>query len=219
MPTPRPGRVLLTLLLVLPLAVVADTDITAASRQLAQALQAEPVVSGQFSQQRQLHGIEKPLVSSGRFVYWRDQGIYWQTDQPFPQAITYARDQTVRWAAPGIPAGERSDSRRDRQFRQMLLTLFSFDLQRLQQQFETRWHIDLPHWQLQLTPLDNIARRALSRASLSGGRFIEHLEIVSARGETLRIDFSDLHSEAAISHQRCVNQFGYSIDQCQQLTR
>lgn len=206
-------------LLLAALALQASAEKTNAVEQLTEQLQAERIISGQFIQQRWLEGLDKPLQSEGQFTYWRDQGIYWQTDQPFPQAITYSRDKTTVWKQPGLPVGTASNTRRDKHFRTILLSLFSFDIDQLQQQFSSRWTLDDSAWQLQLTPTHTIAQRAIKQASLSGAEHIEHIEIISGNGETLQIHFSNLQRLESISHQQCVNQFDYSIDHCQQLTQ
>jgi hypothetical protein len=186
--------------------------------QLSETLRSAEVVSGQFTQLREIKGLNKPLQSSGHFIYWRDRGIYWHTELPFPQAITYTQQHTISWTAPGIPSKDKHNSRKDKQFRQMLLTMFSFDLSQLEQQFSSQWQIDEPQWQLLLTPSNRLTRRGLQSATLSGQQFIQQILIINPQGEQLQISFSDMLASTGISQTSCIDQFGFSAEDCQSLS-
>ena len=220
-----PPRLYLTLLLLFTVcpAGLASQDQNQVQNQkveqLVKKMQAIPLITGAFNQHRSIEGLAKPLLSSGSFIYWQDQGIYWQTDKPFSQAITYVKNKTITWRSPGIPAGIESNSNRDKHFRRILLSLFTFDVRQLQQQFNTHWQFSGQQWQLSLTPKDTITRYALDRAQLSGAEHIQRIDIISARGEQLTIDFLDIQPLSNSSHDMCVNQFGFRIDTCKQLVQ
>jgi outer membrane lipoprotein-sorting protein len=182
--------------------------------ELSQSLRSNLIVKGQFTQQRFVKGLNQPLISEGEFIYWRDKGIYWQTDRPFPQATTYKADKTIVWTAPGVADDKKNNSRRDKQFRKILLSMFSFDIKQLQQRFDTEWNISNQQWQLQLTPKDKMTRRAIESAHLEGQQFLQKITINNRNGEQLIIQFLNMQAENSIPKNSCVSQFGFNIDEC-----
>lgn len=184
---------------------------------LIQRLQQTALVAGDFNQQRTVPGLTQALRSKGNFIYWRGQGIYWNTQQPYPQAITYSRNKTTLWQAPGIAFAGKNSGSRDHHFRRLLLALFSFDRVQLDEQFHSQWQINDKHWQLNLRPKNPITRRAIDSASLSGTDFIEQLQIVTSNGEQLLIEFSQNRKLAQAEQSLCIDFFGFSIDDCKQM--
>lgn len=186
---------------------------------ISQLIRSIHLISGSFEQQRKLPELNKPLISTGHFIYWKDQGIYWQTDTPYRQATTYSKEKTIIWKSPGIPAGEASNSSRDKHFRRILFSLFDFDLRQLEQKFETQWSIAAQQWQLDLIPSDTITRHAISSARLVGSDHIQQIEMTGSNNEKIVINFSQTQISNHSSHDMCVNKFGFSINTCNQLAR
>ena len=184
---------------------------------LTQRLKGEAIISGSFTQLRFAKDLKTPLSSNGHFIYWRDKGIYWQTNAPFPQAITYTTQKTIHWKSPGVPIKSKKNNRRDKHFREILLSLFSFDTDLLEEKFSTLWDISDQQWELELTPINTLTRRALDNARLSGNEYVQHIVLVTSQGNKLDMTFSDVEPLNEITHQQCTTLFGLSINRCNDL--
>lgn len=184
---------------------------------LTQKLKTDAIIHGKFIQRRFVKDLQQPLSSSGHFIYWRDKGIYWQTDIPFPQAITYSTKRTTHWKALGVPLKSKKNSRREKHFRNVLLSLFSFDIELLEKKFTTHWEISDQEWQLELTPAGNLTRRALDNAQLFGDTYIQNIALTTSQGDKLDITFDEIGPLEKITHQQCVNLFGFSVNDCNDL--
>lgn len=179
------------------------------------ALAAHEVVRGRFSQQRQVPGLEQPLVSGGAFLFWRSGGLHWQTEQPFPLVTVLRQDATLQYdpgaqERPDVLAG-RSETLR----RELLLDLFRFDRRRLAANFEQAWQVgEDGSWELLLTPKRGMLRRALTDVRMRGAGLVEYLRINYADGGYLVLTFSDQRVLEEPPAAAC-GEFQFTEAQCQ----
>ncbi|MEM1154791.1 MAG: outer membrane lipoprotein carrier protein LolA, partial [Pseudomonadota bacterium] len=178
---------------------------------ISQKLSTFTVMRGHFSQLRHLDGLDGGLRSSGQYVFWRDHGVYWHTEQPIERAVTYRRDVTLNWQS-----GEPVTSHRpgEASFRRILMGIFSFDLKQLEQEFELQWRIGDSDWLLQLVPRQSGTRRFLSSLSLYGSGTISGMEMVRSNGEVVVVRFSETVAQTELPLQDCLSLFAFSEQQC-----
>jgi hypothetical protein len=172
------------------------------------------VVVGEFEQRRSVAHLNKPLLSSGKFIYWKTQGLYWQTDKPHQQAQTFGKDRNISWSAPGIEDPKPTKRNRQKHFSRILLALFSFDTQQLDDQFDSQWYVSGDHWRLELKPRKKLTRHVIDSASMSGSTHIERLDIFTAKDEQLSIDYLNSVEKQNLSQQQCITLFGLNADNC-----
>ena len=184
--------------------------------EIADKIRSHTVVRGEFEQLREVPGLPGGLRSQGEFTFWREHGIYWATLQPVHRQITYRSDQTLAWPEEdGTP--QTLNSRQDRQLRGLLMSVFSFDLQQLEQDFSSHWSIDGDHWGVTLTPRSHSTRRFLESVTLGGSDTLSSLRIASRNGEVLSTQFRQLSSPDRLSASDCTALFAYSASECEQL--
>jgi outer membrane lipoprotein-sorting protein len=201
------------LLVILCSAVYATNPEGAPGREIAARLALHDIVQGQFEQWRGVEGLSKPLASTGRFFFWRERGIYWSTETPVKQALTYRNDKTLQWQ-PGAETPLELRSPGDAHFRRMLLAIFSFNLEQLANQFELRWLGQEASWQVDLLPRKRSVQRALRQVSLRGSEYVEQLVMTDVAGQVLRIDFSAVATPPAIGLLQCADLFAWSPGEC-----
>ena len=175
------------------------------------------VVRGSFIQTRELENAAASLRSEGRFIFWRDHGVHWATQQPVQIAKIYRHDKTLVIEDDGENAPP-SEVRgvRERHFRETLLTVFSFDRDRLAQRFEQEWRVQGRNWRLFLTPKNRSLQSYLSMIELWGAGTIHGLRIYS--DEILTLEFRDTRTSDSLGIEDCVSSFAYSTEQCESLT-
>ncbi|MDZ7785407.1 MAG: outer membrane lipoprotein carrier protein LolA [Halioglobus sp.] len=175
------------------------------------------VVRGNFIQTRELDNAAASLRSQGRFIFWRNHGVYWETQQPVQIARIYRHDKTLVIEDDGgnAPPGEMRGVR-DRHFRETLLTVFSFDKDRLAQRFEQEWGAQGRNWRLFLTPKNRSLKSYLSMIELWGAGNIHGLRIYN--DEILTLEFHDTRASESLGIEDCVSGFAYSTEQCVSLT-
>jgi hypothetical protein len=157
-------------------------------------------LAGQFVQERHLTGASAPLRAEGRFLLAPGKGLIWRSEKPF-------KTTTVITAAGIIQKIEQSESLRLpaerlpflRKFYDMLSGALAGNLAALQQDFIVMRDGDGRAWRMILQPMrpDDSMAAQISSITLSGGQFVETVEIRKTGGDWDRLVFSDQKTSTA----------------------
>jgi hypothetical protein len=168
-------------------------------------LQSHQSISGRFQQRRQLQGLPRPIDSSGSFIFWRGQGLYWETLAPFYQATTFTRDETITWLTPaGAAEAAQPGDPAQQTISRVLLAVFSADMAMLERLFESDWRVDGEGgWSLLLTPRNDTIKKAIDHARLEGAGHVRQLQVKTASGDLNTLVFEQVVSPATITPDQC----------------
>ncbi len=167
-------------------------------------LQQHPIVQGDFTQRRQLSGLPRAIESSGRFIFSRQHGLYWETLQPFYQATTFGVDDLIYWDSidgPALEAGPRDPVQQ--YVSQVMLSLFSADMGELDKLFNSQWHGDVNNWSLQLLPAQTAVARIIARVQLRGGQYLRSLSVETRSGDRNTLLLDRITIPATLSPSQC----------------
>lgn len=188
---------------ILPQRVYAD-DTAVASEQISRQMRQYQVVKGRFEQWRNLTGIPRPIRSSGRFIYWRKHGLYWETQKPISQASTFTSDAIIHWQSDtATRQADRSSSPVQKHISRILLAVFGGDLQALEKLFDSRWSSAAEHWIVDLTPTATTVKQVIQKITLSGGDYINSLSLDASNGDTTQIHFTHISAFAHPATDDC----------------
>lgn len=167
-----------------------------------QALLAKPdVLCGRFDQTKQLAGMKKPLLSSGRFCVAAGKGVLWRTLQPFPSTLRLTRDEILQMQ--GDRVAVRVDAKQEptvRVINNMLFSLLAGDLGQLETLFDGEGKVQDKQWSVALKARDAGLARVIAGVSLEGGAFVKQITLYEANGDRTSITFSAMQTgEAAIA--------------------
>lgn len=161
----------------------------------------EPVrtLSADFVQRRELKGIRKPLVSSGHVTLVKGRGVLWDQSEPFVQKTTITR-RGMLLELEGRKSAETPSSPGARVYAEMIEGLLEGDAKALEPRFSVAGISALPggRWRLVLKPGDAALQRAFSRISVTGGRYVEALELESPDRERTTVEFSHIVGNGAV---------------------
>jgi outer membrane lipoprotein-sorting protein len=164
-----------------------------------QAMLAKPEqLCGRFEQTKQLAGMKKPLVSSGRFCVVAGKGVLWRTLKPFPNTLHLKKDEIVHMQ------GERVSMRLDaskeptvRMINSVLFSLLAGDLKQLDTLFEVDGAITDTGWKVALKARSAALARAIGAISLEGGAYVRTIHMNEESGDKTEIVFSDIKTGPA----------------------
>ena len=155
----------------------------------------EPVrtLSADFVQRRELKGIRKPLVSSGHVTLVKGRGVLWDQSEPFVQKTTITR-RGMLLELEGRKSAETPSSPGARVYAEMIEGLLEGDAKALEPRFSVAGISALPggRWR------DAALQRAFSRISVTGGRYVEALELESPARERTTVEFSHIVGNGAV---------------------
>lgn len=119
-------------------AVVAPAD-GAAGNPLVRAGSQADVLRGSFRQEKHLAELDRPLVSSGRFLMARDHGLIWEIERPFESTLIIGRQHMVqRIDGRQTLRLSRAEQPGLRVVAAVLMAVFQADMDRLRDFFDIR---------------------------------------------------------------------------------
>lgn len=161
-------------------------------------------LQGKFEQEKQLAKIKKPLKSRGRFVLKRGQGVLWRTDVPIQSVLVMTRDAVrVIKSDRTVMSISLTEQPGLRLMGKIVFAVFAADVEEIRQSFEIvsgQAKAGEP-WQVTLKPRDAGVAKVIKSISLSGGEYVQTLEIVEQNSDLTRIRFTDVDSTRPISEE------------------
>ncbi len=142
------------------------------------------LVRAEFTQEKRVQGMSKPLLSEGRLVFSRAHGVLWQIERPYRASYALTGTHMIETAADGtrrvMAAAELPGMAEvSRVFRAVL----GADLAVLTAQFRIEATGAPARWQLRLTPRSDALAKAVTVIVLAGGEFLERIEIDETAGD------------------------------------
>jgi len=158
------------------------------------------VIKGPFIQEKHLRALPQPLLSKGRFVLARDQGLLWRLQTPLRQdyrisAAGIARRDPGGWQAlPGKSAGAEQN--------RLFFAVLQGDSSGLQRDFELSLQGDAQHWRLRLTPRSMLLKQVFNRIDIAGGRYVERIELLETQGDSTLLRMPESRSASLTDAER-----------------
>ncbi len=160
---------------------------------LQQRFSLQPVVRADFSQSRVIQGMAKPLLSSGQLVIARDKGLWWHQARPFSLTLVLDDKRMVQVMNDQPPVIITAESNPQMfQFNHLLRALFQADRQVLEQNFATDFtDLGQARWRLVLTPKTTPLDKLFHSITLTGGDYLEGIELNDRQGDLTTITLSN----------------------------
>lgn len=175
----------------------ADTGADAAAYStVIQRLQNVHLLRADFSQQKNLRVLKQPFISSGRLVFARDQGLYWEIAAPL-RAAYLINDTGIT----GIDVGNISTQAIESPFAGNVGKLFSAmiggDIEALKPFFDVSFEQSGALWTIGLNPGKRQLSRLIEFIGISGETYITAIEIRETGGDITYITFNNIRDESA----------------------
>ena len=151
------------------------------------------VTQGMFQQEKHLKFLRKPLISTGTFTYDQNKGVIWKTITPIPSTLL------VNDAHLLIGEGEQA---LPPAFGRVFKALLGGELNRLSEGFEIIGKEQKTSWQLQLTPKDELLKKAIKSITLSGDSELRQLELNELNSNLTLIKFSEITHPDRLSNEQ-----------------
>ncbi|MFL0804943.1 MAG: outer membrane lipoprotein carrier protein LolA [Agarilytica sp.] len=163
-------------------------------------------IQGEFVQERKLTGFGRTLRSTGRYLFWRDHGLYWEIQQPFFRASTFGNNASISWSAPGQISSKTRPKIIQKQIGKVLVAVLGTDIETLKKYFVVDASVtdnEKLKWTAQLKPKDMATKKALEQLSLTGTKSLKSIVITSANGDTTTIEFTKVNASDGPTEDLC----------------
>jgi len=151
-----------------------------------------PIVKGNFVQEKYLSRLDRSLMSSGNFIIAAGQGMVWDTLRPFPSTMILGSDFIVQ----SRPDGQKSvlSAQGNETFIQMadvISTVFSGQSQGLLKNFEVYFLGSVSNWDIGLLPKDSIIASFAMKIIIRGDSAIRFIRIFEQKGDIVTYTLSN----------------------------
>jgi len=155
------------------------------------------VVRGPFIQEKHLRALPLPLTSQGTFVLARYAGLLWLLKTPLQQDYRI----TAQGIARRDPSGWQMLPERNAGSEQnrLFFAVLQGDTSALERDFELQLEGDSRHWQLRLVPRSLLLKQIFTQIRISGGQYVERIELSETQGDSTVLRMPDSTSGAALT--------------------
>ena len=153
-------------------------------------LQQAQVLRGRYTQARRLAEIPRPLLASGRFVFVRDTGIAWLTEQPFASELVITRDAITQRDGASVTRLSAQQQPGVRAVAAVFFAVFALDFKALEGLFDLSSRKVKDGWELGLKPRPG-AGDAVTGIVVSGRTQVDRVTLTDKHGDTTEIRMQD----------------------------
>ena len=157
------------------------------------------VVRAEFVQTKQMAALKRPLVTSGRLIFSRSQGVLWQIEKPYRVSYVLGETRIVEIGSDGVRrVRETRDIPGLAQVGRVFRAMLGANSAALREYFDASVQGDPSKWVIELKPRQSQLAQYLNGMNLSGGRFVEEIRISEAGGDNTQISFRNSRGAAAL---------------------
>jgi len=160
----------------------------------------KPIIKGNFVQEKYLNRLNRSLISSGNFIIAVEQGMVWETLQPFPSTMILGKNFIMQ----SRPDGRKSviSAQGNETFTQMadvISVVFSGQSQGLLQNFKVYFLGSVSNWNMGLLPRDSVFTAFVMKIIMSGDSAIRSIRLFEQNGDVITYTLSNLSYPARLS--------------------
>lgn len=182
-------------------AAVATTPADDIAARLGARLEQAPVVRAEFVQTKEMAAFKKPLVTRGRLIFARQQGVLWQIEQPLKLAYVLQEARMVEIGEDGVAQIKTAQEVPGlAQVGRIFRALLGGQTKALADLFDSMGSGDPDRaWTLTLTPRTPQVGQFIRRITLTGGQHVDSIRIEEAGGDSATIRFKNTVEAKALS--------------------
>ena len=150
------------------------------------------IIKGNFVQEKYLKNLDRSLMSSGNFIITAEQGMVWETLQPFPSTMILSRYFIMQ----SRPDGRKSviSAQGNETFTQMsdvISMVFSGQSKGLLENFEVYFYGTVSNWNMGLLPRDSVFASFVTKITMSGDSAIRSIRLFERNGDIITYTLSN----------------------------
>jgi len=161
-----------------------------------------PIIKGNFVQEKYLNRFDRSIVSSGNFLITVEQGMIWETLRPFPSTMVMGRDFILQ----SRPDGRQSvlSAQGNETFTRMadvISLIFSGQSRELLENFEVYFSGSVSNWTMGLLPRDSVFASFVTKITISGDSAIRSIQLFEQNGDVITYTLSNHSFPAGVDER------------------
>ena len=181
-------KLLTAIALTIACSITAASDAPDLLSRIVARLSEPAVVRASFVQEKQIAVLSRPIVSRGRVIVSRGDGLIWLIEAPLRMSIAFSGSLIIETDAEGKRrVYSESDNRIQAEVGRVFHGLLAADLGILDHYFSLQASGDVQHWHIDLTPRSVELGKYIKTLQLAGGRTIETIRVEEPSNDTTLI--------------------------------
>ncbi|MDO4433402.1 MAG: outer membrane lipoprotein carrier protein LolA [Alysiella sp.] len=167
--------------------------------ELAKTLQKPNHLQGEFTQERHLKSLSKPMLTSGQFVLMPQKGLLWQMQKPFNSILRVRSDGIMQWNGKTWLNPNNGKLSGQSQQIQLFLDLLGGNTQGLEKQFVLQLSGSPQKWTLQLLPKSVLMQQIFKQIDIQGDNVVRRIELHEKQGDRTVMQFKHIQINQTLS--------------------
>ncbi|MBQ9682423.1 MAG: outer membrane lipoprotein carrier protein LolA [Neisseriaceae bacterium] len=156
--------------------------------EIAANMQKSQVVSGKFTQNRHLRGMDKPMQTQGQFALAQNHGLLWQVETPLTLKLRLTQNGVEQWNNPKNQWIKSKQAGQSAQF-ELFTALLGGNISVLNQHFTPKANGSPQNWTLTLEPKSAMMKQIFTQISVQGGNTVSQVILQEKQGDKVEIQF------------------------------
>ncbi len=156
---------------------------------IAEQIQPNTDISGQFTQKKYIQILPQPLISTGRFQLQQSGELNWEVIEPIHSRLIFSRDGISQQVDGQDTQTLISKQTATLVIGKILRAILANDWQTLQQYFTIDVTQSDENWQLQLSPKEAFMQKAIKKISLFGNKQLNEVIIYESNQDRTELSF------------------------------
>ncbi len=159
--------------------------------EVCQALSEKKITKGDFRQIKLIFRLKREMVSTGVFVISADDGILWETQNPYASTMVMTKNSLVQINAKGKKTLMNSETNATfAQFANVLSSVFNANPKTLTENFNVEVvGTSSEAWNINLTPKNSSIKKFIASIDMAGHGSIEIMTLHEPNGDYIRYEF------------------------------
>ena len=156
--------------------------------EIAANMQKSQVISGKFTQNRHLRGMDKPMQTQGQFALAQNHGLLWQVETPLTLKLRLTQNGVEQWNNQKNQWIKSNQAGQSAQF-ELFTALLGGNISVLNQHFIPKADGSPQNWTLTLDPKSAIMKQIFTQISVQGGNTVSQVILQEKQGDKVEIQF------------------------------
>lgn len=190
---------LLTLAIFLPLSAKANVFLHPAQSvnllNIKNSIPQPEIVRGNFKQTKLIKDLNKNFISSGKFLFSKERGIYWDMQKPFSIINSFTKEGLITNENGKKTLVEANKSPAFKEISDIFQLVFTADVDKLKDHFEIFFTKNKESWMLGLKSKNEAIKSVATKITITGNKFVSKIILEEEGGDLTTIEFSNLNQK------------------------
>ena len=157
--------------------------------EIAANMQKSQVISGKFTQNRHLRGMDKPMQTQGQFALAQNHGLLWQVETPLTLKLRLTQNGVEQWNNQQNQWIKSKQAGQSAQF-ELFTALLGGNISVLNQHFTPKSDGSPQNWTLTLEPKSAMMKQIFTQISVQVGNTVSQVILQEKQGDKVEIQFT-----------------------------